>query len=487
MTRTHSPGVAAAASAGVWSAADLLFRQGAQFGIAVVLARLLTPQDFGVIALMGFFVTLVTVLVQNGFVTGLIQRPNTSLQEQSGIFWLNMGLSIVLALVVVAAAPAVSRFYAQPVLAPLLGLSAGLIVISALGAVHGALLNRDLAFRRLLIVGAAATLASGAVGIALAAHGYGAWALGGMMLASSTIQTAGLWLACRWRPVAVLHVRALGQLLRFGSWISLSGALDVLYSQGFSLLIGKIYGVSEVGLFNRAASTQQLPTSVLSAVASRVVLPVFSARADDPAAVRRGAAMAIGFIMLINLPAMLGLALCAPLVLEVLFGRQWIGAAPLLSILALGGILFPLHVMNLQIILAQGRSDIFFRLEIAKKVVGVICLAVGSFFGLEGLAWAQVVTSVLALGINTYPVGRMIGYSCARQLLDLKGLAVPAAVMLLVVGFLGNALPWSPILKLAAMIIAGALVYGLVGLLTRLRLFDEARSITLMLTRRGPA
>lgn len=462
----------------MWSVLDLLLRQGVQFGVSIALARMLAPAAFGMMALVTFFITLSTVFVQGGITTALIQRIDSTKEEESAAFWINTGAALVLAGALVGGSGWLARFYEAPPLAPLIWGAAAQIVISALGSVHYALLSRTLRFDRLLAIGLVATAGSSLLAVAAALHGLGVWSLLLQALASATLTTIGVWLTVRWRPAWRFSRAAAGRIARFGVWVGLSSTLEVIYSQGFALLLGKLYGIGELGLYNRGASTQALPSTIVSVMIGRIALPLFAERADDPAALRRGARLALGFGMLVNLPAMLGLSLLAPLVITVLFGPQWRPAAPVLSILAISGVLLPLHMINLQILLGAGRSAQFFRLEIGKKLIGIACIVAGSFFGLLGLAWGQVAGSVLAIWINMAPVGKLIDYPWWRQFADLRGLAMPTLAMAVAVKVTEPALFALPdAVRLLMLSGEGALVYLLVGLVAGGQVFAEALAL----------
>lgn len=462
-----------AVRAGLWSTLDLSLRQGLQFVVSVVLARLLTPADFGVIAIMSFFTSLATVFVQGGFATALIQRAQVTHEEESAIFWFGLLASSVAAVVLFLSGGAVARFYSQPLLAPLLIVAGVQIVLAALGSVHGALLARTLRFDLTMISGAVASVAGGITGIAAALAGWGVWALAAQTTVATAVATIALWLLFSWRPAWRFRPAVLRPLLGFGSWLSLSSLFDIVYAQGSALLVGKLYGVHDLGLYNRASNTQQLPAGVLSSVIGRVTLPLFAKRMAEPEAVRRGLAAAIGLVMLINVPAMIGLALLAKPVVMVLFGDQWLPAASILSILALGGVLYPLHALNLQTLLAFGGSSRFFRIEIAKKLIGVAFVMVGALFGIRGLAWAQVALSVATLPLNAAPIRQRIGYGMLDQLLEIKGLVIPALAMAAVVMTVQTTLS-SPLLVLALAVPGGALSYVAACALLRIHAFNEA-------------
>lgn len=450
-----------AAQAGLWSSLDIVLRQGVGFVVSIILARLLMPSDFGIVALLAFFSSLSVVFVQGGLTTALVQKQITSRDEESSAFWWNLAASALFAAVLVGAAPFIASLYGYGILELLMPLVAAQVVFSALGAVQTALLTRALRFDQLTIAGVVSSTISGALGVGAAISGAGVWALAIQMTSLAAINSIVLWIVSDWRPVWHYRFGTIGPLFRFGLPLSLSSALDVINAQGFALIIGKLHGVHDLGLFSRAAGTQIFPSTILSTIIGRVALPLFAQRADDRDALKRGVRMAIRLGMLLNVPAMAGLAILSDLVILVLFGEKWLPAAPILSILAIGGMLLPLHVINLQLLLAQGRSGLFFKVEIVKKAVGLIAMIVGSLYGIEGLAYSTVVTSVTSFLINTHYTRLSLGYGAIGQLRDVAGAFLLSALMCGVV--LAVRLPpgLPPILQLGLLAGLGAAVYGL--------------------------
>lgn len=466
-----------AAAAGLWSALDIVLRQGVQFVVTVVLARLLAPEDFGIIALLSFFTALSIAFAQSGLTMGLVQRQDTTREEESAVFWWNLGLASAFAALLVAAGPAIAAFYGHPILAPLMWVAAAQVVLSALGAIQGALLTRKLQFDQLTKVGIASSLVSGAAGIGIALAGGGIWALGAQLVAAAAVQSAGLWMVSPWRPSLHREFRSIRRIFNFGTWVSIGLLLEVLYTQGSSLLIGKLYGVRDLGFYNRAMSTQLLPSNILAQIVSRIALPLFAARTEEPEALKRGLRMAIGLAMMLNLPAMTALAILSPEVVVVLFGAKWLPAAPILSILAVSGIFLPLHAINLQMLLAQGNMPVFLRNEIAKKTIGVACMLVGSLFGIVGLAYSQIAYSLLAMIVNTRPSHRSLGYGLARQLRDLAGIFGATLIMAGGLVLLKSALDLDPLPTLVLCTVLGGLLYLLAGFALRAGSFMDALSL----------
>ena len=474
-----------AAVAGLWSTIDIVSRQVVQFIVTVILARLLLPEDFGVVALLTFFSGLSLVFIQGGLSTALIQSTETTKEEESAVFWWNLSASLVFGTLLLLLSRPVADFYGYPVLRPLMFVAAAQVVLSACGAVQTALLSRALRFADLAKAGLLATLLSGIAAVGAAAWGAGVWALAIQILTFATVNSALLWVVSDWRPVRHWRIATIRPLAGFGWWLSLSSMLEVLYTQGFALIVGKLHGARDLGFYNRGASTQFLASAVLSGVLGRVALPLFSARAAEPEALKRGLRMAIGLAMLINLPMMTGMALLSDLLITVLFGKAWLPASPILAILAWGGVIFPLHVLNLQIILAQGRARTYFRIEIIKKVIGVACVLFGSFFGIFGLAYAQLTVAVLALFVNVEPVRRSLGYGVIRQLGDCGGTIVVTAVMAGAILLLRPLLHFAPAANLAILVAVGSTIYAGVGLAFRVRSFVEATRVAKILLRGG--
>jgi O-antigen/teichoic acid export membrane protein len=455
----------------------LLGRQGVTFTVSIILARLLTPADFGAVAIAAFFSTFVIGAVQAALSTAIIQRQDCADREVSSIFWLNLIASAAMSALFAITGPAVALYFGIPVLRPLMLASAAQATLSALGSVHLALLTRDLRFRAIAISGIPATVVSGAIGVLLAFSGFGVWALAAQIISAAALGSLGAWLVCAWRPAAIMSFAELRDTWTFARWVSLSTGLEVLYTQGFALILGKLYGPRDLGLYSRASAAQNLPGTVVSVIIGRVALPLFARRKAEPEALRSGLLAANRMAMLVTMPALVGLALTSDLVMLVLYGSQWVGAAPVLAILAWAGILYPLHVNNLQLLLASGRSNIFFRVEIAKKIVGVLSVMAGSWFGIIGLAWSQLLFSVVALMINVWSSRRYFGCGLRCQIVDLIGIIVATAIMALCVLIFRAAVDLTPVVALASTIGIGAACYALASWLLDVPAFKELLSM----------
>jgi teichuronic acid exporter len=457
-----------ARSATFWSGADIFGRQLLQFSVSIVLARLLSPEEFGTVALLSLFSGVATSFVDSGFSVALIQRQDVTRVDESTVFWFNLAMGTAMALALWAAAPAVAAVFSQPVLVSLTRVMAATIFVNSLGSIHATLLTKRLDFRTQMKVGTLATLCSGVIAVGLASRGYGVWALAAQILSSATATTGLLWLFDPWRPQWSFSRQSARRLFGFGGYMFASGLLDTVYNRLYSLLIGKFYSTRDLGFYNRADNTKQLPVGVLTGILGRVALPILSAAAHDKAQLRRGVRLALRGMMLVNVPMMLGLASLAEPLVVTLFGPRWLPAVPVLRVLCIGGVLWPLHVINLNVLVAQGHSNLFFRLETAKKIVGVALLAVGSSFGILGIAWSQAVFGVLAFVINAHYTKRYLDYGSTAQARDiLPVLTIAVATLAIVRWFAAIAQP-GPTVELLGSAAIGTVLFVAVAWLCRL-------------------
>lgn len=463
-----------ALSATLWSSADFFIRQGLQFLVSIVLARILSPEEFGTIALLFLFTGIASALVDSGFSAALIQKQDSTHLDESTVFWFTIIASIVMALLLSLLSPSIADFYAMPTLVPLTILMAVNIIINALGAVHATLLTKQLDFKTQLKIGAWASLLSGVLAIVMAFMGHGIWALAAQMVCASLISTALLWLFKPWRPRFAFSKESAKSQFSYGGYLLAASLIDIIYTRGYTLLIGKFYSVRDLGFYSRAEGVRQLPVSGLSSVLVRVAFPLFSAAAHDKVLLRRGMQFATRAMMLINVPMMMGLAVAAhPLVL-VLLGEQWLPMVPLLQVLCIGGILWPLHVLNLNVLTAQGHSKLFFRLEFIKKLLGILFLIVGSFYGVLGIAWSQVGYSVFAFFINAHYTKQHLNYGVLAQTQDFITILAIGVVMALLVFLLDRQLSLVPVLQLLVLVLVGVFIFCGLAWAFRLQAWQDA-------------
>lgn len=455
----------------------MLLRHGIQFGISIALARLLSPDEFGTIALLLLFTGIASALADGGFSAAIIQRHDISYADETTVFWLNLGMGAVMALALLAASHGIANFFARPILEPLAAVMAANVFLGALGSMHAILLTKRLDFRTQMKIGAIATLLSGGVAVVVAYQGFGVWALATQALLATVVTTGLLWVFNPWRPSKTFRLASAQRLFRFGGYLAMSALLDIFYNRLYSILIGKIYGTRELGLYERADSTMHLPLGMLSSVISRVALPIFSAATNDKVQLRQGARLSVRVIMLINVPMLLGLAAVAEPLVLTLFGPKWLQAVPVLQVLCLGGVFWPLHVINLNILMAQGHSNLFFRLEVIKKLLGLTLLTAGTVHGIIGIAWSQVVFGIAAFGINAHYTKLHLEYGMVAQTKDILPLFSVASLMAGSVYWLGLHWQSDSVTKLIGMVTFGIVLFVLGSWAARLEAVRDMREV----------
>jgi teichuronic acid exporter len=412
-----------------WSAVDALARQGVTFAVMVILARLLSPEEFGLVGMLSIFIAIAASIVDSGFGSALIQRKKITETDKSSVFYFNMAVGAVGAWMLFLAAPAIAQFYRQPVLSPMMRWMGVNLFIESLGVVQVALLTKNMDFRSQFKAAFLALLVSGTVAVFMAARGWGVWSLVAQTLVSTTVFTVTIWVVCSWRPQTRFQGSSLRSLARFGSPLLVSGLLNVAFERAHPAIIGKSFSAAQLGYYNRAYSTQQSPSTLLSAMVGRVMFPIFSQVSDDTRTFRRKVRNALVTLMFVTLPVMAGLAVVAEPLVMVAFGRKWLPCVPYLRLLAIAGLCWPIHVVNLNITMAVGRTDLFLRLEVVKKVliaIGILCT-----FRISVLAmiWATVAVSFTAMVVNSHFSEFLVQYGLRKQLRDLfPYLAISAVV-----------------------------------------------------------
>lgn len=407
-----------AAHAAWWSALEIASRYGVQFVVLVILARLLAPSDFGLIAMLLVFTSVAALLVDSGFGTALVQKQETTEDDETTVFLSGLSISIVVGTMLWLVAPAIARFYSQPQLTSLTRLLLFVLPLSALAAVPDALLTQRLDFRSRANAEVFASLSSGAVAVFLAWRGFGVWSLVWQSIAAIGVRGVLLWLYSRWFPRGRFRFASLRKLFAFGGYMLLANLLNTLSLRLQSLLIGRMFNSRDLGYYTLAQNTQQAPVQFVSGVLNRVGLPVFSAVAGEPDKLVSALRLSLRVSIFAFVPFMIGLAVIAKPLVVMLYGARWTMAAPLLSLLALSAIFWPLSVLNLAAIGALGRADVIFRLEVIKRVASIGLIAACSPGGPMAIAWAVLGSSMFAVAINTWYSHKLLGYGPLAQLQD---------------------------------------------------------------------
>jgi O-antigen/teichoic acid export membrane protein len=464
-----------------WSLAGNLIQSLSSFLIGIVLARLLTPPEYGLVAMAGVFIFVTYVFVDSGFSTALIQKQNCTSADYSTVFYLNLAISFFFFLLIFFSAGAIADFYREPQLLPIIRTLGFLIILFALSIVQQSIITKQINFKLLNLINISSQIVSGIIGITLAYKGYGVWSLVWKTLLNQVFVNVQLWLFNRWAPTLEFSMKSLKEMFAYSSKLLISGIINRIYEQLYSLIIGKFFSARELGLYNRANQFKSLPSESLSGAIMSISFPVFSQIQHDKIRMKHVAKKIVKTTMYVTITAMCGMAAISSQLIVTLIGEKWSGATPYLQLLCIVGLFYPLHPINLNIITAMGRSDLFLRLEIIKKILAVPIILLGVFTSVTNMILGMIVVSIIAIFINSYYTKVLINYGIKEQFRDISGSMLLGVFMGLVVFAIGWLLKESGthLLVLLIQVFSGILITIVVSIIFKLDEFFEFKTILL--------
>lgn len=408
-----------AVSGMVWTFAEQFGTQLISFVIGIFLARLLLPSDFGTIAMFGVMMGIASILIDGGFASSLIRTSDINEKDLSTVFWFNVIASVILYIIIYIIAPYVAAFYKLELLTTVIRAYCTILIISSFVAIQRIRFVKNLNFKQSFIIKLPSLIIGGICAIILAYKGYGVWALVYSAILQSCISTIQYWLYSNWRPKMIFDKTKFLYHFNFGYKMTLSGILEIVFVNIYTIIIGKLYSPLQLGYYNRADSLQQLPVSNISNALNKVTYPLFAKMSHDDAKLKIVYQQLLRVVIFIIAPVLIAMVVLAQPLFSFLLTDKWLPAVPYFQILAIAGILYPIHAYNLNVLQVKGRSDLFLKLEVFKKITVVAIILVSYQFGIYGLLWGQVISSVIAFFINTYYTGRFINYTGWQQALDL--------------------------------------------------------------------
>lgn len=415
----------------MWKLLERFGVQGSQFVLQLVLARLLDPDHYGVLSLMVIFTTLANVFIQNGFNTALIQNKDVTERDYSSVFWVTMAVAAVLYGGLFFAAPLIAKFYKMPDLVLPFRVLCLILFPGAFNSIQLAHVSRRMDFRKVFTSNLAGMLIAGVVGIILAVMGGGLWALIAQQLLNVTIACMVMWFTVRWRPRFICDLNRVRVLFAYGWKLLVSGLLDAVYQDLRSLVIGKKYDSSTLGHYNRGKQFPQFIINAVNTTVRSVMLPAISSEQQDKGKVKAMMRQSITLSSYLVFPVMAGLAGVATPLVALLLTDKWLPCVPYLQIYCFSFAFYPVHSCNLQAINAMGRSDVFLKLEIIKKLVGIPLLvgAVVFFQSPVAIAMTGIITAFTSSFINAYPNKKLVGYSYLEQMKDVLPSLIASLLM----------------------------------------------------------
>ena len=413
----------------LWRLAERVGAQGVKLLVELVLARILLPEEYGLIAMVAVFITIFNVFVDSGLGNALIQKKDADDLDFSSVFWFNAVLCVVLYGVLYLLSPAVAAFYHREELCMVLRVLGIQIVISGVKNVYQAYVSRTMQFRKFFFATLGGTIGAAVIGIVMAYRGYGVWALVAQQLFNVLTDTVILCLTVKWHPKRMFSFERLKRLLSYGWKLLLSALLDTAYNEARSLIIGRKYTSEDLAFYNRGELFPQVIAANVNTSIDSVLLPTMSREQDERTRVRAMTRRAIMISTFLMAPLMIGIACIGVPLVRLILTEKWIPCVPYLRIFCAAMLFYPIHTANLNAIKALGRSDLFLRLEIVKKAVGITLILITMHISVTAMALSTLVNSLICQIINAWPNRKLLDYRYTDQVKDILPNILLAVVM----------------------------------------------------------
>ena len=462
-----------------WSALSLVGRQGLTFAIGIILARLLSPREFGLLAMITILTSFASIFAELGFSAALVQKQDVQPAHLSSVFWLNLGMGLLLTLVFIGSAPLIAGFYHEPILVPLTMLVSLNFLISSFNIVQNTLMTKSMDFRTLSKVEIAAAGISGVVAVLMAYIGYGVWSLAMQSVVATFVTAVVLWFLSGWRPSFTFSWSAIKDLLGFSGSLFGSKLLNYWVRNLDYLLIGRVLGTGPLGIYNRSYEIMLMPLNTVSRVLGRVMFPSFSIIQSDKNRVKRTYLQVIRAISLITFPMMLGLLVTAKPFVLTIFGPKWAGMIPILRIFCLVGMSQSIGTFNGNLYLSQGRADLQFKVGLVLHTIPLLGIVIGLHWGIIGVASGYAIGSLLIWYPGFYFAGGLVNLRHGEFFRNLSSVFGCAVFMAAIVWSVELLLPheWPSWVVMTALASFGILIYFSLLYLFKVKTYQEVRAL----------
>ena len=455
-----------------WSAVDSFLGNGITFLVGLVLARMLSPNEYGLIGITTIFITVFNAIIDSGFSSAVIRKKDVTDEDYNTMFLTNMLLSVLMFVILYIGAPAISLFFNRPELIDLTRVMGVILIINALSITQNTVLIKRIDFKTKTKASIISAIFSGVIGIGMAFWGFGVWSLVGQQISKQLTNTICLWLYNKWWPNLKFNIQSFRYMWGFGSKLLISGLIDNIWNQLYQVVVGKFYSPSTLGQYSKANEYASIFSISLNTIVGRVTYPVLAEIQEDRERLVNAYRKIIKTTMFVTAICLLSVGAIAEPLIFCLIGPQWQQAASFLPLICLTMSLYPLNSINLNMLKVQGRSDIFLWLEIVKKLIAIGPICLGIFVDIYWMLAGSVVTGIIAFFLNSFYSGKMLGYSSWMQLIDIAPSYGVAFMIAISVYFL-KYLPFSYWVILPIQLIVGALVFLSVCKLTRSEEFQE--------------
>lgn len=454
----------------IWKLSERVGVQGVQFVLQIILARLLSPEDYGLIAIIMIFIALANVFIQSGFSTALIQKKDTDEKDYSSVFYLSLLLAGIIYSVLYLSAPLIGKFYSSIELVKVLRVLSLTLFLGAFNSIQNVIISKKMEFKKQFLSSIVAVVFSGILGVILAYKNFGVWSLVYQQLVSQFLICLILLKIVDWKPKLEFSFEKIKELFKFGSKLLLSSLIDTLYMNITSLVIGKFYSPSMLGYYNRGNQFPQMIVSNFNGSIQSVLFPALAAEQENKERLKNIVRRSTVTSSYIIFPLMIGLMVVSEPLVKLLLTDKWLPCVPYLRIFCLSYALWPIHTANLQAINAIGRSDIFLKLEIIKKILGIVILIISLKYGAYAIAIGVLISGILASFVNGYPNKKLLNYGYLEQVKDI----LPSLVLSMVIGggiMLVTIFNLSNIVTILSQIILGIITYLILSYLLKLECF----------------
>ena len=455
----------------IWRFAERCGAQAVTLIVSIVLARILTPGDFGTVSLVMVFTTIMQVFVDSGLGTALIQKKDADDLDFSSVFYFNFAVCLILYAVMFMAAPLIAGFYNDTSLILIIRVISLTIIISGVKGIQQSYVSRNMLFKRFFFATLGGTIFSAFLGIGMAYAGCGVWSIVAQQLSNTAIDTLILWVTVKWRPKKLFSWKRLKGLLSYGWKLLISSLLDTVYNNLRNLSIGKIYTSADLAYYNQGDKFPKVIVTNINASIDSVLLPSMAGEQDHRDRVKSMTRRAIKTSTYIMAPLMMGLMFCAEPVVKLLLTDKWLPCVPYLRIFCFTYMFWPIHTANLNAIKAMGRSDLFLKLEIVKKIMGLTLLLLTMRISVMAMAYSLIVSGICSQVINSWPNWKLLNYNYFEQLRDILPSIIIALIMGIIVYFVGF-LRLPTIVILLIQVLTGAAIYIGVSALLHLEEFE---------------
>ena len=469
-----------AASGMIWTFSQQFGNQLINFVVSIFLARLLLPEEFGLIGMISVFVGVGNALLNAGLTNSLIRSKDLDERDYSTVFFFNLVASILIYIVIYFVAPLIAKFYDQPILIGIIRLYCISFIIAALMAVQQARMTKNMDFKTQTIISIPSLVIGGGVGISMAYLGYGVWSLVWNQLVTQSVKSVQFWIYSGWQPSRVFDRDKFKEHFNFGYKITLSNLIAKIFDNSYIIIIGRFFAASQVGFYTRAETMKDLPVKNISLALNRVTYPLFSTIQDDNERLKSVYKRLMKMVVFVVAPVMVFSAILAEPVFRFLLTEKWLPAVPYFQILCGAGILYPVHMYNLNVLIVKGRSDILLKLTIVKNVLLTIAIIIGVQFGIFGLLYAQVLLSLVSFFINAFYTDKFLDYSALEQIRDL----IPIVALSLIAGagifFVDIGLSYSlDIVRITTGTLTGLVIYLLLSYMFNFSSLFELKKLIL--------